>query len=98
MDRKPNSAGSIFKSYLERHEITAAKASRCLGVTHSCLSRFINGKSRLTSDMASKISIATDTSIELWLRLQYKEDVFTAKSIINNRVVKFNVVEDNINE
>lgn len=64
--------GYYVKDMIEDLDITQDELSKRLDVTSKYMSDFINGKSKLSEDMALKLSKVFGTSIELWLNLNKK--------------------------
>jgi len=80
MTRKPTHPGEVLREdVLDELGITVTRAAECLGVTRKALSEFINGRSRLSMDMAVRIGKATDTTPESWVNMQVKLDLWEAK-------------------
>jgi addiction module HigA family antidote len=51
-------------------EITQKEFATRLGTTEKVINELINGKTKISKDIAIKLSNATGTSPELWLNLQ----------------------------
>jgi addiction module HigA family antidote len=49
-----------------------------MGVTRPALSRVLNGKAAVSSEMALRVAEAFNTDPELWLRLQAQRDLWVA--------------------
>jgi len=58
--------------------MSVAEVARHLGVTRPALSRILNGKARISADMALRISEAFNTDPDFWLRLQAQHDLWIA--------------------
>jgi len=77
--RPPSHPGQIIKGlYLEPFSITITDLAQALGVCRKTLSKIVNERSSITSDMALRLSRAFDTSPELWLNLQRNYDLWHA--------------------
>ena len=73
MDRKPTHPGEVFlKDVLEPLGINITDAAKLLGVSRKTLSDFVNEKIALSSEMALRISLATNTTYESWMMMQFK--------------------------
>ncbi len=80
MKRKPTHPGAVFKyDVLEPLGLTVTEAAKKLGVTRKALSEFINEKSSLSTDMAMRISMATGTTPESWMNMQFGLDLWHAE-------------------
>lgn len=64
--------GEVLKTYLADLPISAAAEG--IGVSRSTLARILSGQSRISSDVASRLSEALGTSIAFWEGLQFKFD------------------------
>ncbi len=77
--RKPTHPGRILKEdYLEPLALTITELSETLGVSRKTLSKIVNEKASVTPAMALKLSMAFDTSPELWINLQKNYDLWQA--------------------
>ncbi|MBW2072309.1 MAG: HigA family addiction module antidote protein [Deltaproteobacteria bacterium] len=77
--REPTHPGRILKShYLEPLSLTITELARTLGVSRKTLSKIVNERGSVTSDMALRLSRAFDTTPELWLNLQGNYDLWHA--------------------
>lgn len=70
----PKGAGAHFKRFLQRKNLTAADAARDLNVAKSTITRFINGESELSIDLATKIKRVYNAPVDVFFRIdaQYK--------------------------
>ena len=59
---------------IEEMEISQAEFAARLGTTGKTLSKLLNGKANITSDLAKKLSVMMGTSANLWLNLQNTYD------------------------
>lgn len=77
--RQPTHPGGILKrDYLEALPLTVSEAASALGVSRKTLSKIINERGPVTTDMALRLSRAFGTSPELWLNLQRNYDLWHA--------------------
>lgn len=74
----PSHPGQILKEYLG--DISITEASERLGVTRAMLSRIVNGKSRITPEMAMRLSQSLGTTVAIWLNLQSQYDAWQIKN------------------
>jgi addiction module HigA family antidote len=72
----PPHPGRLLAYYLEGRSVT--EVARHMGVTRPALSRVLNGKAAVSSEMALRIAEAFNTDPELWLRLQAQRDLWIA--------------------
>jgi antitoxin HigA-1 len=94
MNNKPTHPGEILlKDVIEPLGLTISDAAKQLGITRKSLSNFVHEHTSLTSDLAIRIAIATNTSIASWLNMQTRLDVWKAeqKKVKNVKVFKRSV-------
>ena len=85
----PPHPGEIIKELcLEPLGITVTDAAKALGVSRKTLSELLNGHSRISPEMAVRLSIALDTSAESWLIQQAQYDLWLAEQNRSNLHVK----------
>jgi addiction module HigA family antidote len=72
----PPHPGRLLAYYLEGRSVT--EVARHMGVTRPALSRVLNGKAAVSSEMALRIAETFNTDPELWLRLQAQRDLWVA--------------------
>ena len=78
--RKPVHPGKLLKlDVLEPCKITITDAAKVLGISRKHLSSFINESVPCSLDLAKRLSIATDTSVDSWLNMQTALDVWEAE-------------------
>jgi len=65
----------LKKDFLEPMGITAYKLSKAIGVQQTRISQIIKGNTRITADMATRLSKYFGTSAEVWMNLQSKYDI-----------------------
>lgn len=77
----PPHPGSVVRSVLiEGAEMTVTDAAELLGITRGALSKLINCHTGISPDMAVRLSIALNTSSEMWLNLQCNYDLWRAET------------------
>jgi addiction module HigA family antidote len=59
--------------------LSVTKAAKALGVSRKMLSSLLNGRTRISPEMAIRLSIAFDTSAESWLNQQIQYDLWHAE-------------------
>lgn len=76
----PSHPGEILKEiYLDGYDLTVTNASDMIGVTRTTLSKLVNKKQSITSEMALRLGKAFETDPEMWLNLQTDYDLWQAK-------------------
>jgi antitoxin HigA-1 len=89
----PHPGEFIREVYLEPFEISARMVAASIKVSPSTFTRLLNGKSRVTPEMAMRLSIALGRSPESWLAMQNNYDLWQARQSFNaNEVEKLQLV------
>jgi len=93
MHNPPHPGEFITNVYLDPHGISGRELAAKLDVAASTLSRVLNGSSRVTPDMALRLSKAIGRSPESWLALQDNHDLWLARQQVDlGRVGKLKLV------
>lgn len=81
---KPMHPGAFIKRvYLEPNDIGSNALARQLKVSTGLMSRLVNEKTGLSSEMALKLSKVLGRSPESWLLMQDNYDLWQAKQVID---------------
>lgn len=76
----PAHPGEVVRELcIEPLGLTVTEAAKGLGVTRKALSELLNGHSRISPEMAIRLSIAFNTSAESWINQQAKYDLWIAE-------------------
>lgn len=73
----------IKRVYLEPHDIGSNELARQLKVSAGLVSRLINEKTGVSSEMALKLSKVLGRSAESWLLMQDNYDLWQAKKVVD---------------
>lgn len=77
---KPVHPGEILKyDCMEPLGLTVSELAEGLGISRQAVSKIINGKGKITPDIALRLAEAFNTSHEVWLGVQQDYDVWQAK-------------------
>jgi addiction module HigA family antidote len=87
MHNPPHPGEFIVEVYLEPNGISGRVLAGMLDVAPSTLSRIIKGTSRLTPEMALRLSKALGRSPESWLAMQDAHDLWIARRSVDLRRV-----------
>ena len=69
--RPPSHPGRVLRTlYMEPLELTITALAERLGVSRKTVSKIINGRGAVTSEMALRLSRAFDTTPDVWMNLQ----------------------------
>lgn len=69
--------------YLEPNNVSGRELAKALDVAASTLSRVLNGTSRVTPEMALRLSKALGRSPESWLAMQDAHDLWLVRQHVN---------------
>ena len=83
MNNPPHPGKFLKQCYLEELNLTVTKTAEMLGISRVSLSEIINCKSRITAEMAIKLSKAFSTSPEFWANMQSSYDLWQAIQKVN---------------
>lgn len=93
MHNPPHPGEFIMSVYLEPNGISGRELAGKLDVAASTLSRILKGSSRVTPEMALRLSKALGRSPESWLAMQDAYDLWIARQHVDlQRVAKLNWV------
>jgi antitoxin HigA-1 len=89
-NRPPAHPGNILRvHYLEPLEISVTDLAKELKLSRKTVSKILNGRGAITTDVALRLSRAFDTSPELWLNLQRNYDLWhTANETTDWQAIK----------
>lgn len=75
---KPLHPGEIVRDALCNQEtgLSVSEAALRLGVERTTLSRLLNGHAGISPEMAMRLSMLLNTSIEMWLNIQRDYDIW----------------------
>ena len=73
----------IKRVYLEPNGIGSNELARQLKVSPGLVSRLINGKTGISSEMALKLSRALGRSPESWMLMQDNYDLWQARQVVD---------------
>jgi addiction module HigA family antidote len=83
MHNPPHPGEFITEVYLEPNGISGRELAVKLDVAPSTLSRILKGSSRITPEMALRLSKAIGRSPESWLTLQDSHDLWVARQQVD---------------
>jgi addiction module HigA family antidote len=87
MHNPPHPGEFITDVYLEPHGISGRELAGKLDVAPSTLSRILSGTSRISPEMALRLSKALGRSPESWLAMQDAHDLWNARQHVDLRKV-----------
>lgn len=78
----PATPGEVLKmGWMDPLDLTVTDLAEKIDMSRGALSRIINGRARLTMDVARRLAKAFGTSVGLWLRLQEQRDEWEAEQL-----------------
>ena len=83
MHNPPHPGEFISEVYLEPFGVSGRELAKRLAVSPSTLSRVLNGASRVTPEMALRLSKALGRSAESWLAMQDAHDLSVARQSLD---------------
>lgn len=83
MHNPPHPGEFIASVYLEPHGLSGRDLAAKLDVSASTLSRVLRGTSRVTPEMALRLSKAIGRTPESWLAMQDNHDLWMARQTVN---------------
>jgi len=83
MHNPPHPGEFIAEVYLAPHGVSGRDLARQLDVAPSTLSRVLAGSSRVTPEMALRLSKALGRSAESWLAMQDAHDLWVARRTLD---------------
>lgn len=79
MMHSPPHPGAILRElYLVPMRLTVIETASALGVTSKHVSGIVNGRVRITADMAIRLAAALGTDAQTWVNLQAQHDLWVA--------------------
>jgi len=88
MYNPPHPGEVIRELYLKPLGLNVTEAAEGLGISRKALSAILNGRSRISAEMALRLSMAFNTSPESWLDQQTHFDLWTAEKRLKGIKVK----------
>lgn len=79
MHNPPHPGLVVKKTLIDGTGLTVTEAAKQLGVGRITLSKLINGKSGISPEMSVRLSIALNTSSEMWANMQTMYDLWQAE-------------------
>jgi addiction module HigA family antidote len=88
MHNPPHPGEFISGVYLEPNGISGRELATKLGVSASTLNRILTGRSRISPEMALRLSKCLGRTPESWLAMQHGYDLWQAKKSVDLRDVE----------
>lgn len=88
MHDPPHPGGVLLRQWISPVGISITEAAKRLGVSRKALSELVNEHTGISPEMAVRLSMALDTSSELWMNMQSSYDLWRAEQGRNKLKVK----------
>jgi addiction module HigA family antidote len=79
MHNPPHPGQVVKRMLLEGADLSVTEAAKSLGVGRVTLSKLLNKKSGISPEMAVRLSLAFNTSSEMWINMQSMYDLSLAE-------------------
>lgn len=79
MKNPPHPGKVVRAACLEPLGLSVTEGAKVLGVSRQALSNLINGRARMSSEMAIRLAKAFGSTTETWIRLQTAYDIARAQ-------------------
>lgn len=79
MYNPPHPGEVIRHTLIEESKLSVTDAAELLGVSRASVSKLVNCRGGVSPEMAVRLSIALNTSSEMWLNLQTAYDLWEAE-------------------
>lgn len=93
MHNPPHPGEFIREVYLAPFQLSARQVAAKLKVAPSTFNRILNGESKVTPEMALRLSKTLGRSPESWLALQHNYDLWRARRRVNLTKVEKLIIE-----
>ena len=80
MKNPPHPGKVVRVSCLEPLSLNVTEGAKVLGISRQALSNLVNGRVRISSEMAIRLAKAFGSTTETWIRLQAAYDVAQAQA------------------
>ncbi len=85
--RRPSHPGLFIKEFiLHELSIPQKQLAKVLGLPRGTINQLVNGKRKITPDIALRLSRFTKTTPELWLNMQRSIDLWDARHAKNDGI------------
>ena len=79
MHNPPHPGLVVKRMLIEGAHLSVTKAAKALGIGRVTLSKVLNKKSGISPEMAVRLSLALNTSSEMWINMQSMYDLWQAE-------------------
>jgi len=87
-EHRPTPPGEFIKEdILHELGLSQAQLATLLGVSRRTINQLVNGKRKITADLALRLGKFTNTSPELWMNLQASLDLWDALHSVEKKPI-----------
>ncbi len=79
MHNPPHPGTLVKRMLIESAHLTVTDAAKALGIGRVSLSKLLNQKSGISPEMAVRLSLALNTSSQMWINMQSTYDLWQAE-------------------
>ncbi|EKD53701.1 MAG: Transcriptional regulator, XRE family protein [uncultured bacterium] len=79
MHNPPHPGQMVRRILIEEAHLSVTGAAKALGIGRVTLSKLLNKKSGISPEMAIRLSLALNTSSEMWINMQSMYDLWHAE-------------------
>jgi addiction module HigA family antidote len=96
MHNPPHPGLLIKRMLIEGANLSVTEAAESLGVGRVTLSKLLNKKSGISPEMAVRLSLALNTSSEMWINMQSMYDLWQAEK--KRKTLRINIKKIKIHQ
>lgn len=96
MHNPPHPGQLIKRMLIDGANLSVTEAAKALGVGRVTLSKLINKKSGISPEMAVRLSLALNTSSEMWINMQSMYDLWQAEK--KRKILRVNIKKIKIHQ
>lgn len=96
MHNPPHPGLVVRRMLIEGAELSVTEAAKALGVGRITLSKLLNKKSGISPEMAVRLSLALNTSSEMWVNMQGMYDLWQAEK--KRKTLRINIKKIKIHQ
>lgn len=89
MHNPPHQGLVVKRILIDGAELSVTNAAKALGVGRVTLSKILNKKSGISPEMAVRLSLALNTSSEMWINMQSMYDLWQAEK--KRKILRANI-------
>ena len=90
MHNPPHPGLVVKRMLIDGAELSITDAAKALGVGRVTLSKILNKKSGISPEMAVRLSLALNTSSEMWINMQSMYDLWQAEK--KRKILRANIL------